>query len=88
MKITAVTELFLPKDSRVWMNKSEACLSVSHASLFFDQETPSVWATRGAAEHRAACFSHPQPCLGVVRRALGQLTALTEYLNNSQTSRS
>lgn len=42
MKINAMTELFLPKDSHVWMNKSEARLSVSHASLFFNQETPSV----------------------------------------------
>lgn len=43
---------------------------------------------RGAAEHRAACFRHPQHCLGVAHQVLGQLTALTEYLNNSQTSRS
>lgn len=42
MEITAVTELFLPKGSHVWMNTSEACLSVSHASLFCNQETASI----------------------------------------------
>jgi len=42
MKITAVTKLFLPKDPHVLTNKSEACLSVSPAPLFFNEETPRI----------------------------------------------
>lgn len=89
MKIIAVTKLFLLKDSHLDKKSEQAYLF--HVLLSVLQQTDSQQfssVTERGAEHRAACSRHSEHGLGVAHQVLGQLTALTEPLNNGQTSRS